>query len=74
MVNSVSNTSAVQTAVQGLQKAQKEIHKAAKEVSSDSLEAEKLVKLEIAKKNAELQAVNLKSAIEASETILDIIA
>jgi hypothetical protein len=74
LVNSVSNTSVMQTALQGLQKAAKDVHKAAKEVTSDSLEAEKLIQLELAKKNVQVQKVNVDAAVQAAETILDIIA
>lgn len=74
MVNSVSNTNAVQTALQGLQKASSGVNKAVKEAAGKEIDAEKLIELELAKKNAQIQTENLKTAIEASETILDILA
>jgi hypothetical protein len=60
--------------MQGLQKAAKDLNKASKEAVSDSLEAEKLIKLEQAKKNVQIQKVNLETAVEAADTILDITA
>ena len=74
MVNSVSNTNSVQTALQGLQKASAGVNKAVKEAAGKEIDAEKLIKLELAKKNAQIQTANLKTAIEATETILDILA
>ena len=74
MINPVTNSNAIHTAFQAMQKASGEVYKAAKEAASESLEAEKLIQLELAKKNVQIQKVNVDAAVQASETILDIIA
>jgi len=48
------------------------VEASAQKVAQGKIDSEKIIQLELARKNVQVQKVNIKAAIKATEQILDI--
>ena len=73
MIEKVGGNNALYTALGGLNKAMQVLDQKTTAVAEGNIDAEKLVSLQIAQQMAKIQAVNVKTAVETTEQILDIL-
>ncbi len=67
------NSNGMQTALQGLNASMQNLNKQAGRVAEGNPDAEKITKLMLAQQNAKIQAENVKTMVETSNQILDIL-
>ncbi len=72
MISGVNNNG-MQTALQGLNASMQNLNKQAGRVAAGNPDAEKITKLMLAQQNAKIQAENVKTMVETTNQILDIL-
>lgn len=73
MIDNISNSSAMHSAMRGLSSAMQQLDQKAARVAEGNPDADKIVALKVAQQNAKIQAENVRAAVEATEQILDIL-
>ncbi len=72
MINRISG-SGLNSALNGLNESMRDLNKQAGRVAAGNPDAEKITKLMLAQQNAKIQAENIKTMVETSNKILDIL-
>lgn len=73
MIDKVSSTSGMYSAMNGMRQAMQNLGASSGQVAKGNPDAEKMVALQVAQQNVEVQTQNVKAMVEASEQILDIL-
>ena len=72
MINGVHNNG-LYSAIHGLNESMQHLNKQAGRIAAGNPDAEKITKLMLAQQDAKMQAQNVKTMVEATEQILDIL-
>ena len=73
MIDRVGGNGAMYTALKGLNEAMQNLDSKAARVAQGNPDVEKITALKLAQVNAQIQTENLKTAVETTEQILDIL-
>jgi len=74
MIQSVGSGNAIYSALQGMQNAMKQADVASKAVAEGEVNTKRIVELQLAQQNVQMQTKNIQVAMETGQQILDIIA
>lgn len=73
MIDKLGGNSAMYSALRGLNTAMQQLDQKAGRVAEGNLDADKIVALKVAQQNLKIQAENVRTAVETTEQILDIL-
>lgn len=73
MIDKLGGNSAMYSALRGLNTAMQQLDQKAGRVAEGNLDADKIVALKVAQQNLKIQAENVRTVVETTEQILDIL-